>query len=59
MSNTNNTLIAEDKQYRLWEREKKNKILNILDPQRRQEEWKKNFGTVQASSDEYLNGDIF
>lgn len=59
MSHSINTLIAEDKAYYKWERELKNRILNIVNPQRRQDEWKKNFGTVQEPDDSYLEGNIF
>lgn len=59
MSHRINTLIAEDTQYRQWEREVKNRILNIYNPTRRMEEWKKMFGTVKEPNDDYLLGEIF
>lgn len=54
-----NTLIAEDKQVRKEEDAFKNKILNIYNPTRRMEEWKKHFGVAQERSDDYLLGSIF
>jgi hypothetical protein len=54
-----NTLIAEDRQYRIWERETKNKILSIYNPTRKQEEWKKHFGVKQEPDDSYLTGNVF
>lgn len=59
MSHKINTLIAEDKKYYQWEREQKNRILNIYNPTRRTEEWKRMFGIVQAPDDSYLAGNIF
>jgi hypothetical protein len=54
-----NTLIAEDKAQRKEERELKTKILNIYNPTRRMEEWKKHFKVQVESSDDYLMGKIF
>lgn len=59
MSNAINTLCAEEKAYRQWEREKKNRILSIYNPKRREEEWKKHFGTKEKPDDSYLFGNIF
>ena len=59
MSHVINTLIAEDKMYQKWEREQKNRILNIFNPTRRMEEWKKYFGTKQEPDDSYLSGGIY
>lgn len=59
MSNKENTIIAEDKQYYAWEREQKNRILNIVNPIRKMEEWKRVFGTKQEPDDSYLEGNIF
>ena len=54
-----NTLIAEDKAYQKWEREKKNKILAIHNPTRKMEEWKKAFGVKREQDDSYLLGNVF
>lgn len=59
MSTTINTLIAEDKQCYEWEREAKNKILAIHNPERRQKEWTRLFGVKQERSDDYLLGEVF
>ena len=59
MSNIQNTLIAEDRLYSRWEREKKNRILNMVDPFKRQKEWIEMFGTKEEASDDYLLGEIF
>ena len=59
MSNKQNTLIAEDRQYYAWVREQKNRILAIYNTTRKMEEWKKYFGTVREPDDSYLLGNIF
>jgi hypothetical protein len=59
MSHKINTLIAEDKPYQKWLREQKNRILNIYNPQRRMEEWRRVIGIVQEPDDSYLLGNIF
>jgi hypothetical protein len=59
MSNQTNTLIAEDKQYYKWEREQKNKILSMVNGEKRQKLWQEMFGTKQKTDDSYLEGNIF
>jgi len=59
MSHKINTLIAEDTVYQKWVREQKNRILNIYNPKRRLEEWKKYFGVKREPDDSYLLGNIF
>ena len=59
MSHKQNTIIAEESAYKKWEREQKNRILNIFNTTRRMEEWNKMFGTIQEPDDSYLLGSIF
>lgn len=54
-----NTLVAEERQYHIWERAIKNKILGIYNPTRKQEEWKKHFGVKTEPDDSYLLGNVF
>lgn len=56
------TLIAiqeEDKAYRTWERETKNRILAMSNHMKKQELWRKLFGVVQEPDDSYLEGAVF
>ena len=59
MSHKINTLIAEDRPYENWVRQQKNRILDIYNPTRRAEEWKKYFGVKQEPNDNYLLGNLF
>lgn len=59
MSHTINTLIAEDNAYHTWEREQKNRILNMTNSEKKQQVWHKMFGVKQERSDDYLLGNIF
>lgn len=49
-----NTLIAEDRAVRKEENTLKTRILNMVDPTRRMEEWKKHFGVKEEHSDEWM-----
>lgn len=49
-----NDLIAEERGYKKWEQEQKNKILRMTNPKRKQEEWNKLFPIMQLDND-YLN----
>ena len=59
MSNTQNTLIAEDKAYEKWERATKNRILSIVNEERKTAEWNRLFPKREIPSDDYLDGEIF
>jgi len=54
-----NLIVQEDRQYRQWETEQKNRILRMHDPDRKIAEWKRLFGTKEESDDSYLFGEIF
>ena len=54
-----NTLLAEDKVYRRWEREQKNRLLAMTNWKRKQELWREMFGVVQDPDDSYLLGEVF
>lgn len=54
MSTINSEQKAYDMQYAKWERELKNKIINITDPVKKQKVWSENF-PVMTLSDEWLN----
>lgn len=49
-----NDLIAEERGYKKWEQEQKNRILRMTNPKRKQEEWNKLFPIMQLDND-YLN----
>lgn len=59
MSHKINTINAEEKAYQLWERETKNRILAITNPERRQALWTKLFGVKEELDDSYLLGNIY
>lgn len=54
-----NKLVQEEKQYRQWEQEQKNRILRMSSPDRKIAEWKRLFGTKEEPDDSYLEGEIF
>lgn len=54
MSTINQERIAEDIALAKWERDLKNKIINITDPVKKQKLWSENF-PVMTLSDEWLN----
>lgn len=49
-----NDLTAEEKAYTKWEREKKNEILAMRDPRKKQAKWSELF-PVMTLNNEYLN----
>ena len=51
-------MIAEDKAYTRWEREIKNKILSMSNPEKKQAMWDTYFHRFEHS-DDYLDGNIF
>jgi hypothetical protein len=48
----------EERQYQQWEREIKNKILSMSNPERKREIWRTYF-PVMTLDDSYLMGNIF
>lgn len=54
-----NTLVAEDRAYRNWEREEKNKIFHMVSEQRKQEAWNKLFPQVEHSEGWELSVNVF
>ena len=58
MSHSINTLIAEDKAVRDWEREMKNKILRMANEDKKQKEWNLYFKREEPD-DSYLENNIF
>lgn len=59
MSHKINTINAEEKAYQIWERETKNRILAVTNPERRQALWTKLFGIKEEPDDSYLLGNIY
>jgi hypothetical protein len=53
-----NTIIAEHRAYKAWEREQKNKILDMTNSQRKQQLWSQLF-TPTRMTDDYLAGNLF
>lgn len=53
-----NDLIAEEKGYKKWEREKRNEILAMHDPQKKQAKWRELF-PIMTLDESYLAGNIF
>lgn len=54
-----NLIAKEDRQYRQWEQEQKNRILRMHNPDRKIAEWKRLFGTKEEPDDSYLEGNVF
>lgn len=54
-----NLIVQEDRQYRQWETEQKNRILRMHDPDRKIAEWKRLFGNKEEPDDSYLEGNVF
>lgn len=52
------TVYQEEQEYKKWEREQKNKILAMRDPQKKQKMWRELFPTMTLD-DEYLASNIF
>lgn len=46
-----NTIVKEERAYQTWEKEQRNRILNMTNPVRKQEEWHKLYPKL-ALSDE-------
>ena len=59
MSHSINTLIAEDRACYEWERKQKNRILSIVNEERKTAEWNRLFPKRELPSDDYLDGEIF
>jgi len=49
---------AEERAYRDWERQEKNRILNMSNVQKKQEAWRQLFPQV-THSDDYLFGNVY
>ena len=58
MSHPINTVNSEHYQYIMWERAKKNNIINMTDPVKKQVAWNKVFPTY-ILTDDYLSGSIY
>lgn len=54
-----NDLKAEEQEYRNWQRQERNRILRIVNPERKQAEWNKVFPPIEPPDDSYLEGEIF
>lgn len=50
---------AEERQYELWQRDQKNRILKMANTQRKQEEWNKIFPPLSPPDDSYLEGNMY
>lgn len=50
---TCNTIVAEERSYRKWVREQKNRILNISNYDSKVQEWKKLFPKIEHSEIPY------
>lgn len=60
MSHPINTINNEEYAYTLWVREKKNRILNMSDLTKKQEQWNKLFQFRNSQPDDsYLLGGIY
>lgn len=59
MSTINQERIAEDRAYQQWENEKKNNILKMTNPEKKQEKWNELFPVIELDLDWMNNAKYF
>ena len=57
---TYNQMVKEEKQVKEWEKKERNRILKMINPIKKQQEWSRVFPPVEKQDDSYiLNGVIY